>query len=244
VSEAAPAAPAAGVEGAEGARPQPRPRSRWLANIPKTIVATVVVTLLSAWIFPALSHQWQDRQKAREMTASIVSQIGKNTSDALVTSAFVNFNRFPSSDDPSHRGFNQDVFNQLDREWRTSSAEADAELQAYFPQRVVKAWRDYSDLVWGTYRLPTDNTSARPGTVKMLQREFEGQLTSAELALMKKPWVGQQTPLAHNAKNEYFFVSQAVLERRSVVIDEILDSHPAGFSTRPIDVVHDLVPFY
>jgi hypothetical protein len=243
VSKVAPAGPAAGVEGGEGARPLPRSRPRWLANIPKTIVATVVVTLLSAWIFPALSHQWQDRQKAREMTASIVSQIGKNTSDALITSAFVNFNRFPSSDDPSRRGFNQDVFNQLDREWRTSSAEVEAELGAYFPQRVVKAWRDYRDLVWGTYRLPTDNTSARPSTVKMLRREFRGEL-AAKLALMEKPWVGETTRRAGNAKNAYFFVSQAVLERRSVVIDEILDSHPAGFSTRPSDVVHDLLPFF
>ena len=244
MSHVAPAAPAAGVEGAQGARPLHRLRPRWLAHIPKTIVATAVLTLLSAWIFPALSHQWQDRQKAREMTASIVSQIGKNTSDALVTSAFVNFNRFASSDDPSRRGFNQDVFNQLDREWRTSSAEVDAELRAYFSQRVVAAWTDYSDLVWGTYRLPTDNTSERGRTVKKLRRELAGRGLADEFTLMEKPWVGQHTKQANAAKNAYFFVSQAVLKRRSVVIDEILDSHPAGFSTRPSDVVRDLLPFF
>ena len=242
MTEVAPAAPKTAAD--DAAPPRRGARFRWLAHVPKTIVATVVLTLLSAWIFPALSHQWQDRQKAREMTASIVSQIGKNTSDALITSAFINFNRFASSDDPSHRGFNQDVFNQLDREWRTSSAEVEAELRAYFPREVVDEWRDYSNLVWGTYRLPTDNTSERSRTVKTLRRELGDRLPPADLTLMEKRWVGEHTNRANAAKNAYFYVSQAVLERRAVVIDEILDSHPAGFSTRPTDVFHDLLPFF
>jgi hypothetical protein len=217
---------------------------RWPGGLPKTVLATAVLTLLSAWFFPALSHQWQDRQKAREMTATIVSEIGKNTSQALVTSSFVNFNRFRSSADPSRTGFNQDVFNRLDRDWRTSSAEIEAQLQAYFPNSVVRAWRDYSNLVWGTYRLPTDNVSARPATVRELRRRLAGRLPPRHFVLMQKAWLNEETPRAREARNAYFYVSRAVLNERSAVIDEILASHPAGFSTRPNDVLSDLLPFF
>jgi hypothetical protein len=104
-------------------------------SFPKPLLATVAATLATAWIFPALSHQWQDRQKAKELTAGLVSQIGSHTSEALVTSSFLTNDRFASSGDSSRPGFNQEVFNRLDLEWRTSSAEIEAQLQAYYPTR-------------------------------------------------------------------------------------------------------------
>ncbi len=211
-------------------------RRPWLS---KSVLATVAATLATAWLFPALSHQWQDRQKAKELTAGLVSEIGSNTSDALVTSSFLTYDRFSSSSDPSRPGFNQDVFNRLDLEWRTSSAEIDAQLQAYYPDRVVHEWRDYSDLVWGTYRLITDNKSARPATVRRLRELFHGVVPGWYIDKMETPWMDTPDPAARKA---YFHVSQAVLARRSVVIDEMLRSRPSGFSTRPTDLLSDLLP--
>ena len=208
-------------------------------SLPKPLLATVAATLATAWIFPALSHQWQDRQKAKELTAGLVSQMGSHTSEALVTSSFLTNNRFPSSGDSSKPGFNQEVFNRLDLEWRTSSAEIEAQLQAYYPNPVVKEWRDYSALVWGTYRLITDNKSARPGTVKRLRELFAGEVPGRYIDKMEKPWMDRIDPKARAA---YFYVSQAVLARRTVVIDEMLSSRPAGFSTRPGDLLRDLIP--
>jgi hypothetical protein len=152
-------------------------RPAWL----KGIAAAMAATLLTAWLFPALSRQWQDRQKARELTASLVSEIGENTSRALVTSSFITFNRFPSTADPGQYGFNQEVFNDLDLTWRTSSAEIEAQLLAYFPDEVVGEWHGYSDLVWRTYRLITDNVSVRRQTLADLRRELEGYLRESEL---------------------------------------------------------------
>jgi hypothetical protein len=212
-------------------------RRAWL---PKSVLATVAATLATAWLFPALSHQWQDRQKAKELTAALVSQIGSNTSQALVTSSFITYNRFPSSSDPSKPGFSQEEFNRLDLQWRTSSAEIEAQLQAYYPDPVVHEWRAYSDLVWRTYRLITDNKSTRPQTVRQLHAEFDG-LPGWYIDKMKEPWKDVPDPVARKA---YFYVSQAVLARRSVVIGEMLDSRPAGFSTRPTDLLSDLMPFF
>lgn len=206
----------------------------------KSILATVAATLATAWLFPALSHQWQDRQKAKELTAGLVSRIGNQTSQALVTSSFLTYNRFPSSSDSSTPGFNQEVFNRLDLDWRTSSAEIEAELQAYYPDRVVDEWRDYSDLVWGTYRLITDNKSSRPGTVRKLRELFTGVVPGWYIEKMKQPWMNTTD---WDARKAYFHVYQAVLARRSVVIDQMLASRPDGFSTGPTDLLTDLVPF-
>jgi hypothetical protein len=208
-------------------------------SVPKPLLATVAATLATAWIFPALSHQWQDRQKAKELTAGLVTQVGSDTSGALVTSSFLTNNRFPSSSDPSRPGFNQEVFNRLDLEWRTSAAEIEAQLQAYYSNAVVEEWRDYSALVWGTYRLITDNKSSRPGTVKRLRELFRGDVPGWYIDKMERPWMDRIDPKARAA---YFYVSQAVLARRTVVIDQMLSSRPAGFSTRPGDLLRDLVP--
>ena len=208
-------------------------------SLPKSILATVAATLATAWLFPALSHQWQDRQKAKELTAGLVSQIGSNTSEALVTSSFLTYDRFPSSSDPSRPGFNQEIFNRVDLEWRTSSAEIEAQLQAYYPDAVVAEWRDYSALVWGTYRLITDNRSSRPHTVKRLRELFGGRVPGWYIDKMEHPWMHTRDA---DARKAYFHVSQAVLARRSAVIDKMLGSRPAGFSTRPGDLLRDLIP--
>jgi hypothetical protein len=227
----------------DSAYEHPAVRTRRLSprrvSVSKPLLATVAATLATAWIFPALSHQWQDRQKAKELTAGLVTQIGSDTSAALVTSSFLTNNRFRSSGDSSRPGFNQDVFNRLDLEWRTSAAEVEAQLQAYYPNAVVEEWRDYSALVWGTYRLVTDNKSARPGTVKRLRELFKGDVPGWYIDKMERPWIDRIDP---NARAAYFYVSQAVLARRTVVIDEMLSSRPAGFSTRPSDLLRDLVP--
>jgi hypothetical protein len=214
--------------------------TRRRVRLTKSIVATVGATLATAWLFPALSHQWQDRQKAKELTATLVSQIGSNTSQALVTSSFITNHRFPSSSDASKAGFNQEEFNRLDLQWRTSSAEIEAQLQAYYPTPVVEEWHAYADLVWRTYRLITDNKNTRPQTVEQLHEEFE-DLPGWYVDKMKEPWKDRPDPVARKA---YFYVSQAVLARRSVVIDEMLRSRPAGFSTGPTDLLTDLMPFF
>jgi hypothetical protein len=90
-------------------------RLAWPTWLPRTVLVTAGLTLLTAWLFPALTHQWQDRQKARELSAGLVTQVGKETSQALVTSDFFSGGRPPFV--LEHR-FNQRLFNQLDLDWR------------------------------------------------------------------------------------------------------------------------------
>jgi hypothetical protein len=75
--------------------------------------------------------------------------------------------------------------------------------------------------------------------VKRLRELFKGDVPGWYIDKMERPWIDRIDP---NARAAYFYVSQAVLARRTVVIDEMLSSRPAGFSTRPSDLLRDLVP--
>lgn len=236
VEPAAPAAPTAADARAKAKGPM------WPAWAPKTVVVTVLVTLLTAWLFPAISRQWQDRQRARELTAGLVADIGRNTSIALVTSNFITFNRFPSTDDETKRGFNQQAFNQLDLDWRMSSAVTEAQLQAYYSRNVVARWRSYSDLVHDTYFLITDNVSMRGDTLAALREHLGPRIKPGwNFDTMSAPWVSSPRLKPRRA---YLYVSTALLDEKASLIDEVLHDHPQGYSTRPSDLVHDLVPLY
>lgn len=69
-------------------------RSRWWW-LPKPILLTLFGAAISAWLIPAFTRQWQDRQKEREIKVALVSDIGDSTSDALVTSQYVANRAFP-----------------------------------------------------------------------------------------------------------------------------------------------------
>jgi hypothetical protein len=69
----------------------------------------------------------------------------------------------------------------------------------------------------------------------------------AYLNVLSTPWVDKRGVTVDGRREEpartaYFHAYSALLSRRSVVIDEILRSHPAGYSTRLTDLVHDLLP--
>src|SRR5215831_1269203 len=54
-----------------------------LRRLPMPLVATLLGVLLSAWLFPAFTHEWNDRQKARDVKASIVTDLVAATTNVL-----------------------------------------------------------------------------------------------------------------------------------------------------------------
>jgi hypothetical protein len=221
-----------------------RPRRRLPANLPKTVVVTASITLATAWLFPALSRQWQDRQKARELTAALVTRIGRETSQALITSDFLSSERLPST---SPGRFNQEAFNELDLAWRTSSSEIDAQLQAYYSQDVVQHWQHYALLVQHAYFLPTPDRRQRMETLEELRKYVPARFDTKTLDRVKSPWIARTGHVAgstNTAVLAYLKVTAALLDEERELIQEILDDHPEGFSTRPRDLAHDLLPFF
>jgi hypothetical protein len=57
-----------------------------LRRVPTSLIVTLLGIGISAWLIPAFTRQWDDRQKALELKVAVVAQIASATSQALVRS--------------------------------------------------------------------------------------------------------------------------------------------------------------
>jgi hypothetical protein len=201
-------------------------------RIPKPVLITLFGAAVSAWLVPAFTRQYQDRQKEREIKVALVSEIGDATSDALVTSQFLAAQTFPQG--------GQAEFNRVALDWSRRSASVEAKLAAYFPRNdVVDDWRRYATVVQRTYYLVTRDRGARKDEAVATVRAFTGDGARVEWNLfLPSMHYGDQSALEN-----YLTLSDYVLNRRAELIQEILDAHARGFSTTTGHLVRDLVPF-
>jgi hypothetical protein len=68
-------------EGAAAQEDKPR-RTRRRPRVPTSVLVTLFVALLSVWVAPALTRQWNDREKARELKAAAAEDIATATARA------------------------------------------------------------------------------------------------------------------------------------------------------------------
>jgi uncharacterized membrane protein YcjF (UPF0283 family) len=61
-------------------------KKRLFHRIPTSLLVTVIGIALTAWLLPAFTHQWNDRQKAQQLKAALAAQIAAATSQALIMS--------------------------------------------------------------------------------------------------------------------------------------------------------------
>jgi hypothetical protein len=236
-----------------------RPRRLRLPRVPKGLVLTVLLTLLTAWLIPALTRQWQDQQRAQELKAAMVARIGRDTTDALVLSSFIANGRFEPVRDPK-RPFRipMKVFNDLDLNWERNRREISTQLEAYFSDRdLVKGWQSYGQLTRDTYFLITEREFNRRWTVTRLQRLLPAR-HRCKIESLRDPFPTrtrartQPASLApqsrckpselKNPRINYFFVATALLEAKSNLTEAILHADPDGLSTDTGDLLQDLLP--
>lgn len=212
-----------------------RPRLWWL---PKPILFTLFGAAVSAWLVPAFTRQWQDRQKEREIKVALVSQVGDSTSDALVTSQYLANQAFPG-------GSVQAEYNRFSLEFSRQSAQIEAKLQAYFPgQRLVDDWRTYSVVVQNDFYLLTGNPSGKAEAVQTVRRYLESTPGGAERTAGVN-WKRLRSLKFDNASavEDYVLVSGELLDSRERLTHAVLDANAEGFSTTGGDLIDDLTPF-
>ena len=90
---------------------------------------------LTAWLLPALTRQWDDRQKAHDVKAAIVSDMASATARALMLG-----HDLPRTSAQQMSGRRRD-------DWLLASVQIEARLRAYFAPRLVAAWQVYSYFV-------------------------------------------------------------------------------------------------
>jgi hypothetical protein len=109
--------------------------------MPKSVVVAVIGIVLSSWLIPAFTRQWDDRQKAGELKATLVAEMATATGRALLDAqAYAN-----SNVDPSRKPDPKAV-----REWSVAALEIRARLDAYFGPDAVADWAVVSEYVRST----------------------------------------------------------------------------------------------
>jgi hypothetical protein len=112
------------------------------------LIVTLVGIVLRAWLLPALTRQWDDRQKAHELKVGVTQDIAGATADALFGGN--------TTYEPSQNGSvlaalahtTPVLAAERTRAWELSSFKIESELRAYFPSsRLAADWHRYSDAV-------------------------------------------------------------------------------------------------
>ena len=221
-------------EGAPPAAVPSRWRSLW-ARAPKSLLMVLFAAAVSAWLVPAFTRQWQDRQKEREIKVALVSEIGDSTSDALVTSQYVASQVLTNG---------QAEYNRVSLDWARTSAQIEARLEAYFPgQALVDDWRDYSIVVQNDFYLLTGETTGKAEAVDTVRRYLESARGPEPTAAVNWDLLRALDFDNPQAVDDYVLVSGELLDASKPLIRAILDANAEGFSTTSGDLVDDLTPF-
>ncbi len=209
------AAPPAGAKGiAKSSR-----TLRW-PLVPTPVVVAVVGLLLGSWLLPALTQQWDDRQEAGELKASIVSDIASATGRALMSAHGAS----TAPGGPSSAG----AIPAAGTEWSIASLEIRAELQAYFGPTAADHWEFVTGFVTSTLNIA-----------------YRGPAGAAEIP---DPWSSERrSPRLEKLVGQYVAgedvlddLVAGILTEAEGLTSDLLTTHVCGYSTTLRDLVNDL----
>jgi hypothetical protein len=199
------------------------PRSfRW--PIPTPIVVAVLGVVLGSWLLPAFTRQWDDRQRAGEVKASVVAQIASTTGRALLdahqASMAIEGARSSGRTIPP-----------AGKEWSVANMEIRARLRAYFGAKAVEHWALVSQYVTSSlsvaYRGP-DGAAVIPNPwVSRTMRSPQLELLFRKLLSGEDVFEGLEI---------------AILSEAEKLTSSLLAMHVRGYSTTSRDFVADLFP--
>jgi hypothetical protein len=206
----------------------PRPFGRLLQNvrrwIPKSLVLAIVGIGLSSWLIPAITRQWDDRQRAGDLKAELVADMATATGRAVLDAqAFT----YATADSRPPASANAAAVN----EWSVAALEIRAKLDAYFGDDAVEAWEAVTHYVNSTLSRAYSRNfrdafvpGPRPTTSPL------GHLED----LYAKFYGGD-----YSVMNE---LATEILTQEERVARSILDMDVRGYSTTWDDVLSDLLP--
>jgi hypothetical protein len=238
-------------------------------RIPTPVLVTLLGIVLSAWLLPAITRQWEDRQKAHDLQAAIVSDMAAATARMLTRTERI------------HAGASAKEGAGESDDWLLSSFTIEARLKAYFPQRLVRAWQLYSYFVsyfdptakrqagsYETERAAGDLGKLRDeGMVGMVvnlgslaplidkkrterEKKLEGvndvygalypELTQDEYAIFA---IGDNPSWKHaSRKKRLAEFEERLISMEAYMANRVLATGPNGYSTSFRDFIHDLIP--
>jgi hypothetical protein len=161
--------PAAAEEGTPAER-------RFWRRIPTPIIVTLLGIVLSAWLLPAITRQWEDRQKAHDLEAALVARMTADTARILERARtnlyresvpFLRLGEDGSVEASRSLAKRTDALPSerppIEMEWSVASLRTESQLMAYWPDAEhTTLWHGYRQLVGSIIRW-LDRTDIRPG---------------------------------------------------------------------------------
>ena len=209
---------------------------------------------LSAWLVPAFTRQWDDRQKAHELKAALVTEMASATAQVLTDGRDTTFRRAGLTPSDRTRRLGIVPMSSAERNWSIANLRIQAKLRAYFPNDVG-AWRAFGYLMGvaasvasGRYQA---NVPAYPPDSVMksyLNGRSEFTSTGNTVTMLQHGLIffrtagGSIKDRVVGLEDEYNAAADALLVLEERVSTQVLADHPAGYSTTWHDLVHDLIP--
>jgi hypothetical protein len=240
-------------------------RPRW--RLPTPVLITLAGIALSAWLLPAFTRQWDDRQKAHELKASLVAGMASASASALTSGDQLIV----------QRGFVHPDFTPpaVETEWSRASLQLEAKLQAYFSSSIVAQWQRYAAFVDHVLATLANNVFAR-GTI-VSGTDLTGtdisvprSLTSPSFERAAKQVAADQGDVANELRqttdrlararppthrqidrvldvldliDNYHQEARSLLRLEQLIATDVLAGHATGYSTTSHDLINDLLPF-
>jgi hypothetical protein len=254
----------------EGNGGRAAPRLPELLRHPLAI--TAVSALLAGWLLPAFAHQWQDRQAERELKRELATQLDRDVTTTLINARLLIDRRFPEAQTgdvrlrelrrarladrtPARAAYRAarerervagtETFVRTLSAWFVTRSVTRSTLAAHFPDSdLADRWTEYANHVTDYLFL----ASARPQTqergrlLSSLKRYLHGGEHKSWRLLRQAP-----RPLAPRKLERYSFaaghLAGTLLVRKNALAQDVIRAHAEGFSTRPRDLLGDLLPF-
>lgn len=232
--------------------------------MPKAVLVTVLGLALSAWLLPAMTRQWDDRQREHDLKAALVGDMASATAQALVG----------GEDIWSQRPLTKQQRAQIGNEWVLSALGIEARLRSYFSGSVVAGWEVYT---WAVDRFITGHHvslaySLQDATQHDVHLDPQVSAAVAQLLVDGENTIGPVPNYEGNAPTDTQSVKTSVGQLKTMlrpytsragdhmviarwsrlekdllgfdqsVADQVIAAHATGFSTTSGDLLHDLTP--
>jgi hypothetical protein len=219
-------------------------------RFPKSLVLTVVGALFTLWLLPAFTRQWEDRQKARELQASLIEEIAVASSEAE-GAAEAGASGLDADSEAVAAATAGAIVTDAQiawEKWQVEQNKVDARLRAYFDLNVVDAWTRYAngqssvlaiaaiDRDYATKPLPTFAASVIQAHIDELLKAPGTEVWTLKFI---DDFAGPDPSLRELAIT---YAQDDLTNSRTIVTESILADSPRGFSTSRGDLLSDLLP--
>jgi hypothetical protein len=263
--------------------PTPKPRAeepdRDQSRLTRTVGAlrhplaiTAAGALIASWLLPSFTHQWQDRQEARELKDKLVAKLDEESTRTVIATRILVDRSSPQALTTKAREFELQSARKGDRagaraafraaleqeraetatayirlisDWLVTRSVTRSQLATYFPDsNVSDEWTVYANQVTRYVRLASPNPKhEKQDYVTALARYLGFKAPPNWKLLANDPRTLSVSQQGTFARSDGE-LTELLLTRKNDLVRAIVAEHVAGFSTDSGDLLRDLLPFY